>query len=110
MIGACFAVDWRVLSAVLFALLMFGVVFNNWVGHLGDKKEGYTALLVVIGVGMTLIGVAIVSWQSALLVLVAFAASGTPMIAGDIYRAVRAREEAKQRILAEMARKYDETP
>ena len=110
MICDSFAIDWRVLIAVLFALLMFGAAFNTWVGHLGDKKEGYTALLVAIGVGMTLIGVAIVSWQSALLVLLAFAASGTPMIAGDIYRAVRAREEAKQRILAEMARKYDETP
>ena len=105
MICDSFAVDWRVLSAVLFGLLMFGVAFNYWVGLLGEKKEGYTALLVVIGVGMTLIGVAIVSWQSALLVLLAFAASGTPMIAGDIYRAVKAREEAKARIAAEIVRK-----
>jgi len=100
-----FAIDMQVYGAVLFGLTMFGLAYNVWIGWLGDRKEGYTALLVMIGVAVTLIGVAIISWQSALLVLGAFAASGTPMIAGDIYRAVKAREDAKARIAAEIARK-----
>lgn len=91
------ALDWRVIGAVVFGLLMFGVGFNEWVGRLGEHKAGYTALLVVVGVIVTLTGVALISWQAAAICAVAFVASGVPMIVGDIVRHVNARREAMQR-------------
>jgi hypothetical protein len=86
--------DWRLIGAVLFGLLMFGTVYNNLVQKLGRRKEGYTSLLVVGGVLITLAGVALVSWQCAVLTLSAFAASGLPMVLGDIQRHIQARERA----------------
>jgi hypothetical protein len=86
--------DWRLIGAVLFGLLMFGLVYNELVQRIGRRKEGYTSLLVVGGVLITLGGVALVSWQCAVLTLSAFAASGLPMTLGSIYRHIRSREQA----------------
>ena len=79
-------VNWQTIGSLLFGLLMFGLAYNALVHALGDRKEGYTGLLVVAGVLVTLGAVAMISWQAALLSLGAFAASGTPMLVGDVVR------------------------
>lgn len=96
MIGCSQAVDWRLIGAILAGLFMFGVAYNALVHHLGNKKEGYSAILVVGGVLITLGGLALISWQCALLAVAMFAASGLPMVIGDIYRSIRRREQALQ--------------
>jgi ACR3 family arsenite efflux pump ArsB len=82
---------------------MFGWAFNYFVGSLEDRKDGYLAMLVAAGVGITLIGAAIISWQAAALVLACFVASGIPMIIGEITRSIQKRERALkiQRLIAE---------
>lgn len=90
--GATLAFDWRLLGATLAGLFFFGVAFNMLVHSLDGRHEGYTALLVVAGVLVTLGGVALICWQAAAICLAAFAASGTPMVLGDIWRAVQRRE------------------
>ena len=101
--GETFPVDWRLIGSVMFGLFMFGLSYNFFVGSLEERKNGYLAMLVAAGVGMTLIGVAIVSWQAAVLVLACFAASGMPMIVGEISRSIQLREKAlrMQRLIAE---------
>ena len=91
-------VDWRLFVAVLLGLGWFGAAYAAFVYRLGDRQEGYTALLVVGGVLVTLIGVAIVDLSAAIMCLLAFAASGTPMIVGSIYRYVQLRDQARERM------------
>lgn len=102
MIGATSAVDWRLIGAVLAGLVMFGVAYNAWMTKLGDAKEGYVALLVAGGCAVTLAGVAFVDLRAAILTLACFAASGVPMIVGDIRRYVDRREAAKRKMRREM--------
>lgn len=73
-------------------LFLFGVLFNRLVQQLGRKygDHGYTAWLVVIGVGFTIIGVLPqIGLRNGLQLLLAFVASGSPMIAGDVLRHLR---------------------
>lgn len=88
------AIDWPLMGAVVFGLFMFGIAYNALVGWIGERKEGYTSLLVVGGVLITLLGAAIVSWQAALWIVLCFSASGIPMIIGDILRYIHKREKA----------------
>ena len=78
------------------ALLLFGVAYNLLVAWLEKKGylHGFTALAVVVGVLATLGGVALISWQFALISLGAFCASGAPMLIGSILRYVKEREAA----------------
>lgn len=88
-------------GAVLGLLLAFGVLFNLGVGYLNRRgwSEGFTSLLVVAGVGATLLALLVVlAAEVVAMVLLAFVASGTPMIAGDIYRYVKRREEEKEQL------------
>ena len=80
-----------VVAVVLLAV--FGVLYNNMMSKLGDKKDGYTALFVAIGNTITLIIVAFFSWKAAVLVFAAFIASGTAMVVGDIVRSIKRREK-----------------
>lgn len=90
------AIDWQLLGIVWLALFLFGLTYNGFMTAMGQRKEGYTALYVALGVMATLGGAAILDWQAALLSLVMFIASGTPMIAGDMWRHMRRREEAER--------------
>jgi Kef-type K+ transport system membrane component KefB len=81
---------------IFLMLFFFGLAYNAFVAWLGPLKEGYTALLVVVGVLVTLLGVALIDWRAAVLVGGAFAASGTPMIIGDISRTIKAREKRER--------------
>jgi hypothetical protein len=93
-----FAQDGRILLVIcvadLIMLAVFSYLYNAWVGKLGEKKNGYTAILVAIGNAVTLLLVAIVSWKAAVLVSLAFVASGFMMIIGDIQRDQKQREQA----------------
>ena len=86
--------DWRMIALVLMTLFFFGLSYNSLVNYLGERKDGYTALLVVAGVLITLGGIALIDWRAAALALAAFAASGTPMVLGDIYCTITKRERA----------------
>jgi uncharacterized membrane protein YraQ (UPF0718 family) len=97
MIGCSSGADWRLIAALLAGLLFFGIAYDVLVTRLAHRKDGYTALLVVGGVLVTLGAMALVSWQCALLTLGFFVASGTPMIIGDIVRSIRQREETMKR-------------
>ncbi len=91
------------LIPALIGLFAFGVAYNAFVGWTQRRgyDEGYTAILVVIGVLVTLAGVAIIDWNAARLTTFAFIASGSPMIAGSIWRHVRRRERAIRTIIEE---------
>jgi hypothetical protein len=102
-----FVVDWRIICSVAFALVAFGAAYNSLMDRLRNKS-GYVSIFVAGGVLVTLVGVAIISWQAALLALGAFACSGLPMIAGSMYRYMRATEEAR-RNLARIMGSDDET-
>lgn len=80
--------------ASLISLLIFGILYN-WLVARWERKgytEGYLSLIVALGVGITLAGLAWVSWQAALMGLIGFVFSGTPMILGSISRHIHARE------------------
>lgn len=102
------APDGLLIGMVAVALLLFGVLFNQLVQWLGRRHAGYTSLLVVVGVLVTLIGVAVIDWRAAVLTLGAFAASGLPMVVGDIWRAIVAREAALKAQQDQALRQIDE--
>jgi hypothetical protein len=81
-------VDLGLALAVFLALIIFGIGYNVMVAWLERKhySEGFESLIVTTGVFATLIGVAILSIEGALLVLACFIASGLPMIIGSIIR------------------------
>ena len=85
--------DLGMIAGVYGALFVFGFAYNALVTWLEkrDYDEGYTAILVVVGVLITLIGVAVLDSGAALLVLGAFAASGFWMVVGSWWRYVQAR-------------------
>lgn len=104
-----FRTDLGIVLAVFFALVLFGIGYNSLVAWLERRgyTEGYLSLIVALGVFVTLCGVAILSIQAALLTLLAFAATGTPMIVGSIVRYIHRREDAKRAIVEEI---NDQTP
>lgn len=85
------------LVAAGFGLLLFGVAYNWLVSWMQDNgyDEGYTAVLVVIGTGVTLTVVALLDWRAAVLAAGAFACSGLPMVIGGWWRHVRARRHGQ---------------
>lgn len=93
--------------AVFCLLALIGLGYNAliaWAGRRGFL-EGYLSLAVALGVLITLAGVAVVSWQAALLTLGAFVASGSPMVFGSVLRYIqlRHREQMYERQAARMA-------
>lgn len=87
---------------ILLALVVFGYLYNLKIERLGHKGEGWEWLMVVIGVGVTQIGVGvldmILGWNAFLLGLMAYAASGLPMIWGAVTRFVDAHDRARKAI------------
>jgi hypothetical protein len=89
---------------VLVGLLVFGIGYNAvvaWLIHHG-YDEGYIWALVVVGVLVTLIGLALIAPYAAMLALATFAASGLPMAVGAWWRHVRRRKAAQDGISAEV--------
>lgn len=83
---------------VAVVLVLAGFLYNEWVEYLESKRytEGYLAFVVALGVVMTLVGVAFLLWQAALIALGAFICTGMPMIVGSVIRHVRRREEEQR--------------
>lgn len=94
------------IAAVFGMLLAFGFLYNLFTSWVMSKHydEGYTALLVVGGVGATLLIVSLLSSELALLMFGAFAMSGFWMVIGSIWRHVKAREKSQKAIRDEAAR------
>lgn len=89
-------VNWSTFAITATLLLLFGILYNQFVTWLSDRQEGYTSLLVVAGVLMTLIGYAVVGGiGQALIAALLFAASGTPMVAGEVVRAIIRRNQLR---------------
>jgi hypothetical protein len=70
-------------------LVVFGFLFNGLVAwlHRNGHSDGYTWLLVVIGVTATvLLAGFVIGWKSVLVLFACFAASGLPLAIGDMWR------------------------
>lgn len=80
--------------SVLLGLFLFGLVYNAFVAWIERHKAGeaITSLLVAFGALITIGGIHLLElvWDlpAAVLALLAFAASGTPMIIGSLWRFV----------------------
>lgn len=68
--------------------------------ELGDDQEGFTWLLVVIGVMVTLGGIALLDlllpWNAGLIGLLAFSASGFEMARGAVLRYITLRRRLRK--------------
>ena len=97
-------------AIIISSLIGFGLVYNIFVAWLGSRKRGYTALLVAFGSAITLVGVAALDLNAAILTLICFVASGTPMILGDIQRYITERTQAENeaRQIARQALELDQ--
>ena len=90
---------------VALGLVVFGGLYDHVVGWLENQghSRGYTSLLVVGGVGVTLIAsIPLVGLNTAVLMLALFGASGLPMIIGSVarYARERARDDQQARDVA----------
>lgn len=90
--------DFGVIMAILFGLVLFGILYNLLIDFLASKRytEGFMSILVAFGVFCTLAGIVFISWPVALISLLGFAASGVPMIVGSITRYVRKRSHEQE--------------
>lgn len=86
--------------AVLVGLVIFAVAYDQAIAWLERHHydEGFVALEVVFGVGVTLAGVAILNPSAALTAFICFIASGVPMVIGYSWRYVKAREHGQRAI------------
>lgn len=102
-------VDLGVVVGVLCALALFGSGYNRLVAEAERRgwAEGFVSLLVAVGTLGTLVGLAVVCWPAALLALGCFAASGTPMMVGSIWRYVRRRERERLALAREVGHGND---
>lgn len=84
--------------ALIGVLFAFGFLYNAFTAWLERESydEGYTSILVVGGVGVTLLvyGI-IIDFHEALRMFLAFAASGFWMVVGSTWRAMKARRRAQ---------------
>jgi hypothetical protein len=90
------SINWSTFAIVAAALFSFSIIYNQFITWLADRQEGYTSLLVVAGVMVTLIGYAFISGiVQALIVAGLFLASGLPMIAGEVTRVIQKRNHIR---------------
>jgi len=87
----------EILIIVWLVLFIYGIGYNSLVAWIEARRysEGFVWLMVVLGVLATLGGLAVLNLNAALLALGCFAASGTPMAAGSIWRYWREREKGE---------------
>lgn len=95
------------LLLILAILIAFGLIFDRLVGRIeaDDPDHGYTAIWVVVGVGVTVALISpIIGWMNALIVIAGFIASGVPMILGSIRRHLESRRRDRQAQAADLQR------
>ena len=85
---------------ILLLLFIFGYFYNQKVNQLGHRAEGWVWLEVVIGVIVTQLGIGlldtILSWNAFFIGMMAYTASGLPMIGGAFVRYLEDRERARK--------------
>jgi uncharacterized membrane protein len=87
----------------IIGLFLFGVIYAIIVYFMNGKHEGYTALLVVVGVAVTVAASGpVIGWDVVIYLALAFAASGVPMIVGDVIRGIKRREAAERQLQANL--------
>lgn len=98
------------IAAVLLMELLFGLGYNALVAYWLKNRLMHVSVTVAIGVGFTLLFPAVAwfwkpypFWQTGLILLTCFAASGTPMIAGSMRRTVQEKDNKKRRPLGNAA-------
>lgn len=89
-----------VVANILFGLFFFAYFFNRWIERVGHRAEGWTWLQVAAGVLVTQAGVGlldiVLGWNAFFLGLMAYTASGLPMISGAVGRYLDGRERARK--------------
>jgi len=103
------------IALILSGLLLFGLAYNALVAWLErtHRDRGYTAILVIGGSAVTLAGAGhLAGWRPILWALACFAASGTPMTLGSIWRHCQQTAKAEaienHRALSAARRREDE--
>jgi hypothetical protein len=98
------------IAVIVLLELLFGFGYNALVAYWTKHNLMHVSWAVVIGVTGTLLipalfwfGNTMPFWQSILYLLLCFAASGTPMIAGSMHRTVQAKDDKKRRHLGNAA-------
>lgn len=88
---------------ILFLLFAFSYFFNKKIESLGHRAEGWTWLQVVIGVFITQVGIGlldmVLTWNAFFIGMVAYVASGLPMIFGAFARYLEEQERARKAML-----------
>jgi len=91
------------LAAVFLFLLVFGVSYNLLVQFVQRKTQHYTAEFVAGGCLVTVLASGfVIGWDCALIVLICFIASGTPMIIGSMMSHAQDEQAAKKVIQDEL--------
>lgn len=91
---------WQVIVLSLLAAHLAAWLFNALIDRI--DHDGYTWLLVVIGVAFTGIAASfVIPWQMILILAGYFVVTGIPMGAGDIIRTRRRQKAAQQAALEE---------
>lgn len=88
-IGEQFGVNSGLIGAVSIASILFGIIYAVTIHLLREYGwlKGYTAFAVVAGVITTVtLSAFIIGLKAALIVVLFFICTGTPMILGDIYQ------------------------
>ena len=91
----------RKVAGVVVALFGFGVVYDGLVGRWKrrGRATGYGSILVIGGTLVTLlVSVLLNGWEATIRTLACFAASGTPMAVGSMWRHCKRREGAERRV------------
>jgi heme A synthase len=83
---------------VLLLLFLFGYLFDKNITKMGNKTEGFSWLMVVLGVAVTQLGVGVLDmlldWNALFIGALAYVASGLPMIRGAIKRHAEEQQRA----------------
>jgi hypothetical protein len=87
------------IASVVFVVIaspIFGYFYNRLMDSLKGEYE-HMSLYVAIGVAISLVLVALISWKAALVALGVFTLTGLPMIIGEFLRTERKRKSAPRR-------------
>lgn len=90
------------LTAVLLGLTLFGIGYNRLIAYAHHHALWHVSVSVALGVAVTLLVPAVVwwrlslaFWQSGLVLVLCFTASGVPMMIGSARRTIKARHERR---------------
>lgn len=106
--GIGLGIESGLLIGVLAMALAFGIIYERLIAYLeaSGRARGYTALMVIGGVFVSLaLAAFLVGLQAFLLTLIVFSLTGSPVALGSFWRHTeeRSREEAgKQQLLKEL--------